>query len=298
MSYPGSKAQAGTWQRIIGQMPPHPVYVEPFFGSGQVFFRKRLAVHSVVIDAASSQICKVGFSQFSILNTDPFIGDALAILPTLALPAETVIYCDPPYLLSTRQLRLYYDHEPELHDPDWHARLLALLQALPCRILLSGYPSELYSSTLRDWRCISYRARTRGRTVTECLWCNFPEPTELHDWRYAGKNCRQRLSFKRLSARWLARLDVMPPLKRGYLLESITQRHNERWPRSTPDSASAAVTSTSAVPGVNAGGSVVSGDAISQVHPGSDGFTPPNCSKCGYAHWLSLDCSSKGYCPK
>lgn len=32
MSYPGSKAQAGVWQRIIGQMPEHSVYVEPFFG--------------------------------------------------------------------------------------------------------------------------------------------------------------------------------------------------------------------------------------------------------------------------
>ena len=33
MSYPGSKAQAGVFQRIIGQMPQHPVYVEPFFVS-------------------------------------------------------------------------------------------------------------------------------------------------------------------------------------------------------------------------------------------------------------------------
>ena len=41
MSYPGSKAQAGVFQRIIGQMPPHSTYVEPFFGSGQIFWRKR-----------------------------------------------------------------------------------------------------------------------------------------------------------------------------------------------------------------------------------------------------------------
>lgn len=47
MSYPGSKGQAGTWQRIIGQMPPHSVYVEPFFGSGQVFWRKRRVMHEL-----------------------------------------------------------------------------------------------------------------------------------------------------------------------------------------------------------------------------------------------------------
>jgi site-specific DNA-adenine methylase len=45
MGYLGSKAQAGVWQRIIGQMPAHSFYVEPFFGSGQIFWRKKLSVH-------------------------------------------------------------------------------------------------------------------------------------------------------------------------------------------------------------------------------------------------------------
>ena len=48
--YPGSKGAAGTWQRIIGQMPPHSVYVEPFFGSGQIFHRKRRSPSSILID--------------------------------------------------------------------------------------------------------------------------------------------------------------------------------------------------------------------------------------------------------
>lgn len=57
--------------------------------------------------------------------------------------------------------------------------------------------------------------------MTECLWCNFPEPTELHDWRFAGKNFRERTSLKRLATRWLARLEAMAPRKRGYLLNSV-----------------------------------------------------------------------------
>ena len=128
------------------------------------------------------------------------------------------IYCDPPYMLSTRQGRFYYDHEM---SDDHHRQLLAMVQGLHCRVLISGYPSELYGAALREWRCISYRTRTRGKTVTECLWCNFPEPTELHDWRYAGKNFRQRLSLKRMAARWLRRLEAMPAIKRGYLLNAM-----------------------------------------------------------------------------
>ena len=224
MSYPGSKSQAGTWQRIIGQMPPHALYVEAFAGSAQIYFRKRPAAHSLLIDLAPSVIARLNArirSAAAGAGDVAICGDAISILPTLNLPADAVVYCDPPYLLSTRQGRFYYDHE--MTDAD-HCRLLAMLQGLPARVLLSGYPSALYAETLAGWRCLAYRARTRHRTLTECLWCNFPEPTELHDWRYAGLNFRQRLSLKRLAARWLARLERMPPLKRGYVLNAIAQR--------------------------------------------------------------------------
>ncbi len=113
---------------------------------------------------------------------------------------DTLIYADPPYVLSARQGRLYYDHEM---TDEQHVRLLALLQACNCNVLLSGYPCQLYADALKGWRCISYRARTRGRTVTECLWANFPEPTELHDYRFAGKNFRERARPQGLAARWL-----------------------------------------------------------------------------------------------
>jgi DNA adenine methylase len=95
-------------------------------------------------------------------------------------------------------------------------------------VLLSGYLSALYGSHLRDWRCLTYRTRTRGRTVTECLWCNFPEPDDLHDWRYAGHNFRERLYFQRLQKRWLAKLEAMPPRKRNFVLNSLQQRWNGR----------------------------------------------------------------------
>lgn len=223
MSYPGPKAQAGVFQRIIGQMPPHSTYVEPFFGSGQVFWRKKRAVTSIVIDKVPGLIAKAGAE----VGVSAIAGDALKLLPALdsALGPETVVYCDPPYLLSTRQHRFYYDNE--MSDAQ-HASLLALLQGLKCNVLLSGYPSDLYSSQLQGWRCMAYRTRTRGKTVTECLWCNYSEPAQLHDWRYAGQSFRQRLAFKRLAARWLARLEGMSDRKRGYVLDAVHQRYLSR----------------------------------------------------------------------
>jgi DNA adenine methylase len=232
MSYPGSKGQAGTWQRIIGQMPPHTVYIEPFAGSAQVFLRKRPARLNILTDLDAGVIHKLRKAPDHI----GFVVDALTWLRYPQLPGDigltfgrdTVIYCDPPYLLSTRAGRSYYQHE--FTDQD-HATLLALLQVLKCRVLLSGYPSELYSSNLRGWRCIEYDAMTRGGKRRECLWCNFPEPDELHDWRFAGFNFRQRFGMKRFVTRWLDRIERMPARRRGYVLHELQSKISQRRPR-------------------------------------------------------------------
>lgn len=220
LNYPGSKAGSGVYHLIIGQMPPHTVYVEPFYGSGQVFIRKRRSERSILIDISQGSI--------SSAPNEPGVrricGNAFAVLPLLDLPTDAVIYCDPPYLLSTRNNRRYYEHE--MTDTQ-HELLLALIERMNCRVMLSGYPSTLYSSRLRTWRCVRYRTRTRQRTVTECLWCNFEEPSELHDWRYAGKSYRERLTLKRLASRWLGKLERMNERKRGYVLAAIAQRHTQ-----------------------------------------------------------------------
>lgn len=216
MNYPGSKAQAGVFQRIIGQMPPHAIYVEPFFGSGQIFHRKLRAPQNFLIDKSGSAIAKIDPEA----GVSALVGDAISLLPKLPLTADSVIYCDPPYLLSTRSGRVYYEHEFSDHH---HATLLTLLQELPGKILLSGYDSKLYGAALRNWRCIRYRTRTRGKTVTECLWCNFEEPDELHDWRFAGHNFRERCALRRLADRWRRRLVKMPARKRGYVMHAVHQ---------------------------------------------------------------------------
>lgn len=49
-SYPGGKAGAGVYQRIINLMPPHEVYVEPFLGGGAVMRLKRPARLNIGVD--------------------------------------------------------------------------------------------------------------------------------------------------------------------------------------------------------------------------------------------------------
>lgn len=48
-AYYGGKSGMAT--TIAGLLPPHRVYLEPFFGSGAVFFSKPRAVHEIINDA-------------------------------------------------------------------------------------------------------------------------------------------------------------------------------------------------------------------------------------------------------
>lgn len=215
MGYPGSKAQAGTWQRIIGQIPRCKWLIEPFAGSAVItrMIEPKPSCWTIDLDKSVKPNvvgCGIDWLNRCLLDQRPGI-------PWLRAQAA-VIYCDPPYLLSTRKNRRYYTHEL---TEGQHLSLLHILKLLDCFILLSGYPSPLYEAELKDWRCIRYRTRTRGSTVIECLWCNFPEPTVLHDWRFAGRNKRQRLSWRRVGDRWLSKLASMPALKRGYVLNRL-----------------------------------------------------------------------------
>jgi hypothetical protein len=108
--------------------------------------------------------------------------------------------------------------------------LLAVLLRLTERgvaCLISGYRSELYDRTPATWRRIDYQTSTRGGARVESLWCNFPEPVELHDYRWAGKNFRERERLKRKKARWLARLRGMGAIEQAAVLAAIDEWRGE-----------------------------------------------------------------------
>lgn len=78
---------------------------------------------------------------------------------------DTLVYCDPPYLHSTRTSNGRYAHE--MTDDD-HRAMLATLCGLRSMVVLSGYPSLLYDEMLVGWQRIERDFRGR----TEVLWRN------------------------------------------------------------------------------------------------------------------------------
>ena len=147
--------------------------------------------------------------------------NALAFLKDYKFKGNEVVYCDPPYLHSTRVCDDLYRFE--MSDED-HKALLEILTSLPCPVLITGYWSELYGLVLNGWNSVNYETRTRGgRTVTEWIWYNFPTPTALHDYRYLGDNFRERQRIKRKKERWIARLQKMPTVERQAMLSAIEE---------------------------------------------------------------------------
>ena len=226
MTYPGGKAGDGVYQKIINLMPPHRAYVEPFLGGGAIMRLKKPAACSIGIDA-DGDVIEAWRGVIIPPNLTVLQGSALDWLKGCVdgvncVSPDTLIYCDPPYLLSTRkQHRLIY--RCELLEGG-HRVLLAILRCLRCMVMISGYWSSLYAEELHDWRSVSFQARTRGGSMaTEWVWMNFPEPLELHDYSFLGNDFRERERIKRKIQRWKRRLSEMPVLERHAMMGAISQ---------------------------------------------------------------------------
>lgn len=249
LRYPGAKWMLADW--IIDHMPAHESYIEPFFGSGAVFFNKPPAKVETIndIDARavnlfrvvrdrSEELCALidmtpwARDEFEIsyhVSDDP-LEDArrflvrcwqafgtrlntrcgwrndtnadgrgtsytptwnmlpqriLAVVdrlkqaqienrPALELITRhrhhsVLIYCDPPYVLSTRSGPLYHH---EMTDAD-HIELLEALIDHPGPVLISGYENALYAELLGGWHIKRVRGfANSGKATEEILWLN------------------------------------------------------------------------------------------------------------------------------
>jgi len=211
--YFGSKAASGLFQNIISMMPPHETYIETHLGGGAIMKRKPPAVSSIGIDLDPKAL-----ANFECDNAVRLVnGCAHHFLTNYEYGSSELIYCDPPYLHETRRSTRKYRFDYTRQD---HIELLELLRRLPCHIILSGYPSSLYDSTLCDWNSIELQAMSNGGPRTEKLWYNY-EIDRVHWASYAGKNFTDRQRIKRKAQRWRNKYQALPKAERLAVLAAI-----------------------------------------------------------------------------
>lgn len=93
---------------------------------------------------------------------------------------DALLYLDPPYVRSSRKSGALYRHEL---DDIGQRKLLDLALRSRAKIVLSGYPSQLYDEALGGWHRSTTTARTTStERATECLWTNYAPPCQQMDF--------------------------------------------------------------------------------------------------------------------
>ena len=110
--------------------------------------------------------------------------DALAVIAEYGAHSDVLLYCDPPYLGSTRAAN--YKHEMR-GDGD-HEALLSTLLDCEASVVLSGYASDLYDEALAGWSRVDFDAWTGNGIAVgsdktdgnrkEVVWSNRPLPIQ------------------------------------------------------------------------------------------------------------------------
>jgi DNA adenine methylase len=254
-SYYGGKGGAGVWQTIVNRIPPHDCLVVPFAGHCAISRNIRPCGRLVLCDADGA-VCRwwrkrlpdgaeihncdgVEFLRYHFgLTAAGVAGSSDAGSGGRVLGFESsrvVIYCDPPYHPETLLSENRYRHA---FSADRHAELLRVLRLVPSRCLLSGYRHAMYDDVLSGWVRSDFQSMTRGGVRTESLWQNFA-PGELHDWRYFGRDKREREKLRRRELSAIGKLRAMPENERRRLLAALAAEFGD--PAGPPQSASAAV---------------------------------------------------------
>jgi DNA adenine methylase len=105
---------------------------------------------------------------------------ALELIAAYGKHPNVLLYCDPPYLGSTRGWGNQYRHE--LRTDEQHVELAAALRGCAASVVLSGYPSPLYDELYAGWHRDELSASTGNggahRARTEVLWSNRPFPVD------------------------------------------------------------------------------------------------------------------------
>ena len=202
----GSKATSGLCQAIIAAFPPHDVYVEPFLGGGAIMQRKPPSMRSIGIDLDRRAIESFRCDYPVELHH----GCALRFLAEFPFQGRELVYCDPPYVQSTRRSLRRYRHD---FDDASHVALLTLVKSLDCQVMISGYPCGLYDEHLSGWGSFSLQVNNQSCIVTEQVWFNF-EPDRVHWASLAGRDFTHRQIVKRKAASWGRRYAAMPRAER------------------------------------------------------------------------------------
>lgn len=230
-TYPGGKG--ASYRHLINLMPKHDTYIETHLGGGAVLRHKQLAKRNIGIDI-DMKVINVWRERHHV-GLELYCIDAVEFLQQYRFTGDELVYCDPPYLLETRRGGKIYRHEYQAKD---HVRLLEVIKALPCAVMISGYNNPLYSGMLPDWQTYSFEVATQNGKATETVWFNYPLPQHLHDTRFLGNDFREREKIRRRTDNLKRKISALSQHERSAIFGWMQEQYSDVWSggmRACPD---------------------------------------------------------------
>lgn len=216
-NYPGHKGIEGLYQFIINRIPPHTNYFEIFAGSAQIARKLPHGSIKVVVDCNSgvTAILKKEIGSMCKVVTK----DALQFIPSIPAGTDTMVYMDPPYIISSRHSkRKIYQSEMTLED---HKRFLSMVHKAKFNCMISHYEHPFYDKMLKGWNKEKKTVRYHTRTTEECIYYNYPKPTALQTYDYIGNDCWDRQRIDRKIKRLTKKLIALPCLERNAVIDRV-----------------------------------------------------------------------------
>lgn len=224
--YNGGKNGEGVMQCIINQFPAHDIYIEVCAGSGAIIRNKVAARQNIAIELDAAAIAKYDYGAgVTVVNADAL--QWLRKQPWLFMQADkrVLVYADPPYPRFIRR------SSKDLYKYEWtdeqHKEFLRLACSMKVAIVISTYANDMYDELLPGWRKVYFPGTSHVGKTWECLYCNFQEPEELHQYNYLGDNFRERQRIRDKIKRHVSRLMQLPARERNAILNAL--QNNSPW---------------------------------------------------------------------
>ena len=190
-NYIGNKGGQTILPVLANLIPQSKRYFSFFLGGGGLEFSKDFKhLNWVVSDKAlqsqlhASSMAKAVYKSYE------------ALVAENKFTSDDFIFCDPPYLFSTRlSQKQYYIHE--FNETD-HVQFLLTIIALDSKILITHPQCELYDRYLNGWEKLNFGYQTRGGWFEDCIYVNYDwRNLPLVTYNYLGGNRTTRQQIKR-----------------------------------------------------------------------------------------------------
>lgn len=222
-NYKGHKKVNGLFQKIINQIPKHDIYAELFAGSAGIYSSFTVPAEISILNDINTEVHNLLCEKYRGKDVVLWNRDAIEFLYKMQViwKRNVFVFFDPPYHHSSRpRATELYKHEMKHID---HLKLLETVQLMNCNLMLIHPKCDLYDNALSNFRKVEVKVRYHKKTSTECLYMNYPEPTELQDYSFLGNDCWERQRINRKTAAYLKKFENMPVLERNSILKKLNE---------------------------------------------------------------------------